>query len=87
MGVFFMNVEKSINQYLVGRGKSKGRQPYERFSSFDYCYNHFYSFYRDNRVPELADDRNLQMSCLQLGFYLASWGMLRGSSFLIEKSV
>lgn len=83
----FMNIVRLINQYLNGRGKSKGRQPCERFSSFDYCYNHFYSFYHDNRVSELADDRNLQMSCLQLGFYLASWGMLRGSSFLIEKSV
>ena len=82
-----MNIVRLINQYLNGRGKSKGRQPCERFSSFDYCYNHFYSFYHDNRVSELADDRNLQMSCLQLGFYLASWGMLRGSSFLIEKSV
>ena len=29
----------------------------------------------------------MQMSCLQLGFYLASWGMMRGSSFLLEKSV
>jgi hypothetical protein len=27
------------------------------------------------------------MSCLQIGFYLASWGMMRGSSFLLEKSV
>ena len=26
------------------------------------------------------------MSCLQLGFYLASWGMLRGSSTLLRKS-
>jgi hypothetical protein len=34
----------------------------------------------------LADEKNLQMSCLQLSFYLASWGMLRGSSFLLEKS-
>ena len=82
-----MNVERSINQYLNGKGKSNGRQPDERFTSFDYCYNHFYSFYRDNRVPELADKSNIQLSCLQLGFYLASWGMLRGSSFLIEKSI
>jgi hypothetical protein len=29
----------------------------------------------------------MQMSCLQLGFYLASWGMMRGSSFLLQKSV
>ena len=26
------------------------------------------------------------MSCLQLGFYLASWGMLRGSSFMLQIS-
>jgi hypothetical protein len=30
--------------------------------------------------------RNLHMFCLQLGFYLASWGMLRGSSTLLCKS-
>jgi hypothetical protein len=28
----------------------------------------------------------LQLSCLHLSFYLASWGMFRGSSFLLEKS-
>jgi len=28
----------------------------------------------------------MQMSCLQLGFYLASWGMFRGSSTLLLKS-
>lgn len=27
------------------------------------------------------------MSCLQLGFYLASWGMMRGSTFLLNSSV
>lgn len=40
----FMNVEKSINQFLEGKGKNKGRKPDERYSSFDYCYNYFYSF-------------------------------------------
>jgi hypothetical protein len=29
----------------------------------------------------------MQTSCLHIGFYLASWGMLRGSSFLLEKSI
>jgi hypothetical protein len=27
------------------------------------------------------------MSCLQLGFYLASWGMMRGSGDLLQRSV
>jgi hypothetical protein len=29
----------------------------------------------------------MEKSSLVLGFYLASWGMLRGSSFLLDKSV
>ncbi len=82
-----MDVKKSINQFLEGNGKNKGRKPDERYASFDFCYNYFYLFYKGNKLNELADEKNLQMSCLQLGFYLASWGMMRGSSFLLEKSV
>src|SRR3989344_6860283 len=82
-----MDVKKSINQFLEGHGKNNGRKPDERHASFDFCYNHFYSFYKRNKLHELADEKNLQTSCLQLGFYLASWGMMRGSSFLLEKSV
>ena len=82
-----MDVKKSINEFLEGNGKNKGRKPEERYASFDFCYNYFYSFYKENRLLELANEQNLQMSCLQIGFYLASWGMMRGSSFLLEKSV
>lgn len=35
----------------------------------------------------LSTPDQMQISCLQLGYYLASWGMLRGSSFLLSKSV
>jgi len=82
-----MDIKKSFNQFLKGNGKNKGRQPNERYASFDFCYNYFYSFYKENKLSELADEKNLQTSCLQIGFYLASWGMMRGSSFLLEKSV
>ena len=34
----------------------------------------------------MASQENLQLSCLQLAFYLASWGMLRGSTELLQKS-
>jgi len=73
--------KNSINQFLEGRKSD------ERYASFDYCYNYFYSFYKEKKLDELADDKNLHMSCLQLGFYLASWGMMRGSSFLLGKSI
>jgi hypothetical protein len=82
-----MNVKKSLDQFLIGNGKNKGRLSNERYASFDFCYNYFYSFYKENKISELSNEKNLEMSCLQLGFYLASWGMMRGSSFLLEKSV
>jgi hypothetical protein len=55
-----------------------------RFSSYDYCYNYFHSF-SDKR--DLASAENLEKSCLHLGFYLASWGMLRASGFLSKESL
>ena len=67
-------IKKSINQFLKGNGKNKGRFSDERYSSFDYCYNYFHLFHKENKLSELANKRNLQMSCLQIGFYLASWG-------------
>ena len=82
-----MNIEKNIRQFVNGEGKNQGRKPTERYSSFDYCFNYFQSFRDKNRVSDLAKSTQIQESCLQLGFYLASWGMLRGSSFLLEKSV
>jgi len=82
-----MNIQKSLDQFLVGNDKNKGRSLNERYASFDFCYNYFYAFYRQNKISKLANKDNLEISCLQIGFYLASWGMLRGSSFLLEKSV
>lgn len=83
-----INLEKDLKIFLDGNGgKNKGRHPNERYASFDYCFNYFQSFKKRNRINDLADKENLQQSCFQLGFYLASWGMLRGSSFLLEKSM
>lgn len=75
-----MEISKSIATYL------KDRDPELRYASFDYCYNYFKSFHDYSKVNEIALQKNLQMSCLQLGFYLASWGMFRGSAFLLKKS-
>ena len=80
------NIEKNIKEFIKGKGKNLGRNSNERYASFDYCFNYFQQFKENNRVKEIISERNLQQSCLQLGFYLASWGMLRGSSFLLEKS-
>ena len=78
-----MDIEKNIALYNQGFDKDPGRGPNFRYASFDYCYNYFQEFREQNRIGELSNDQNIQISCLQLGYYLASWGMLRGSAFLL----
>ena len=82
-----MDLKGCINEYINGREEKHGRTPDGRYSSFDYCYNYFYSFYNENRIETIANDENIQMSCLQIGFYLASSGLMGRSSSLIERSV
>lgn len=45
-----------------------------RYKSWEHCYAYFT---QDKTVTDIA--------CLQMAFYLASWGMYRGSSFLLWK--
>lgn len=54
------------------------RDPNGRFRSWEHCYKAFH----DARDNPAADPDYLS---LMLAFYLASWGMYRGSSFLLQK--
>ena len=78
--------EECVQEFIGGTPDSRGRQADERYASFDYCFNYFQSFREAGETQLLASPSNLQASCLQLGFYLASWGMLRGSTQLLQKS-
>lgn len=49
-----------------------------RYRSWEYCYKCFHDA-RNNPTPDY------DYLSLQLAFYLASWGMYRGSSFLLQK--
>ncbi len=52
-----------------------------RFKSWEYCHNIFHNiFTKYNSLTEEDED----YLALHLGFYLASWGMYRGSSFLLQ---
>jgi hypothetical protein len=75
-----MDIEANLEAFIGDR------TPDARYASFDYCFNYFQSFREQNRIADIAAPENMQMSCLQLGFYLASWGMFRGSSTLLLKS-
>ena len=51
---------------------------HDRSRSWEHCYRYFHK-----KTPEaIAEDRD--HAALQLGFYLASWGMYRGSGFLLQ---
>lgn len=52
-----------------------------RYASFDFCYLYFSECWKD-----CASEERMQTSCMVLWSYLSSWGMLRGSSFLLQKS-
>jgi hypothetical protein len=81
-----MNLEQNIAKYLDGAAGSDGRKPDARYASFDYCFNYFQAFREAQNFEAIGRPENIQLSCLHLGFYLASWGMLRGSAELLQKS-
>ena len=58
-----------------------------RYASFDYCYNYFQDARDAEETAGLAGNERLELSCLHLGFYLASWGMMRGSGGLHGRSL
>ena len=72
------NIEQYIEKFL------ENRNPSDRYASFDYCFNYFQGF--KNKQDIIAPE-NIEKSCLHLWFYLASWGMYRGSSFLLQRSI
>lgn len=76
-----MDIEANLAEYLAARS------PTDRYTSFDYCFNYFQSHWEEERVAALADEPGMELSCLHLGFYLASWGMLRGSAALLQRSI
>lgn len=72
---------ENLNRYLAGRGDATAR-----YASFDHCYNFFRGYWEQGRPESLADTETRQTSCLQLGYYLASWGMFRGKATLLQRS-
>lgn len=52
-----------------------------RYLSWEHCYDKFGIAFEK---PDVSSD-HIDYLCLHLAFYLASWGMYRGSSFLLQK--
>jgi hypothetical protein len=57
-------------------GDSRGE--YHRYRSWEHCFQYF------QKQGQTGILRDRDTAALHLGFYLASWGMYRGSSFLLQ---
>jgi hypothetical protein len=52
-----LDIEKNIREYLGDRGSTS------RYTSFDYCYNHFQFHREEGRLGDLLYGEALQLSC------------------------
>jgi hypothetical protein len=75
-----LDIQLSVERFMAGRA------PCSRASSFDYCFNYFQQAHEDGALLDLCSSERLETSSLQLGFYLASWGMFRGKAQLLRHS-
>ncbi len=63
-------IQEAVSSYFT-----RSQEPNHRFKSWEHCYRFFSS------RPVTDKDT----ACLHLAFYLASWGMLRGSTILLQR--
>ena len=71
---------KDLHQRISAFHSRAIADPHHRYRSWEHCYQFFRSRTREALVAEK------DAAALQLGFYLASWGMYRGSSFLLQRA-
>ena len=64
---------------VISKFKNDQKDIHHRYYSFDFCHFHFRSSKESGTI-------DIEKSCQVLWSYLASWGMLRGSSFLLWKN-
>ncbi len=69
-------MEKYIKQFYDDMNKGTSR-----YKSWEHCY----FFFKDNYTKINTDESLKDLGALHLAFYLASWGMYRGSSFLLQQ--
>jgi hypothetical protein len=67
---------KTIQESICAYYDEAARGPHHRYRSWEHCYG----FFRQNQRTGIAGQK--EYAALHLGFYLASWGMYRGSTFL-----
>lgn len=74
-------IEETLNAFLeLIKDKEPGKA-FSRFKSWEYCHLKFVEAHGKEHLTEEEKD----ILSLHLSFYLASWGMYRGSSFILQR--
>lgn len=71
-------LDKAFEKFKEARNK-----PNSRLKSWEHCIGEFRKEFA-NHKDAASDEKTVDHLCLHLGFYLASWGMMRGSSELLQ---
>ncbi len=71
------DIEQKVRRFLEARKSDI----HHRYKSWEHCYRYF----RRRESIRKAGVKGRDHAALHLGFFLASWGMYRGSSFLLKK--
>jgi hypothetical protein len=69
------SIEEKVQEYYRRMANKD-----HRYRSWEHCYRYF------RTIPMDSSALDKDTAALHLGFYLASWGMYRGSSFLLQRA-
>lgn len=72
-------ITQKINRFYSLISDYKEGAPDTRYKSWEWCHQAFLEHRTDN------SEENIEFLSLHLAFYLASWGMYRGSSYLLQR--
>lgn len=75
-----LKITDCLNRFSENIEKDK----HHRYRSWEHCYKIFREYLEKSKKRNL-DESSYDYLALHLAFYLASWGMYRGSSFLLNK--
>ena len=76
-------LSKQIEAHVLGFYSAYKDDHLHRFKSWEDSY----SYFKELKKKPAIFEKDPEQACLRLGFYLASWGMYRGASFLLKKSL
>ena len=75
------SIKNTMETFLRALAKGGEGKPFSRFKSWEYCHTEFLKAHNNENKKEI----DIDYLALHLSFYLASWGMYRGSSFILQR--